>query len=165
VGGPRIFVGLGTNLGDRLLNLAEATRRLGQRPGLAVVARGPVVETPALLPPGERFGQPPYLNSALELASSLSPGAVLEALLAVEAEMGRRRSTRWAPRVIDLDLLLVGGLRLQVPGLTLPHPGLATRRFVLEPLAALAPDLVHPALGKTLGALLAAAPGVVRTAR
>ena len=151
---PRTFVGLGTNLGDRLLHLAEATRRLAAVPGVALVARGPVVETPALLPRGERFPQPPYLNSAVELATAVPPTALLAALLEVEAAMGRRRTTRWAPRVIDLDLLLVGDLVLAVPGLTLPHPGLARRRFVLEPLAALAPDLVHPTDGRTLSALL-----------
>lgn len=151
---PRTFVGLGTNLGHRLLNLAEATRRLAALPGVRLLARGPVVETPALLPPGERFPQPPYLNTAVELACALPPPALLARLLEVEAAMGRRRTTRWAPRVIDLDLLLVGDLVLDVPGLTLPHPGLASRRFVLEPLAALAPDLVHPTSGRTLSALL-----------
>lgn len=152
---PRTFVGLGSNLGDRLLHLAEATRRVAALPGVVVVARAPVVETPALVPPGERFPQPPYLNTALELATALPPRALLARLLEVEAGMGRRRTTRWAPRVIDLDLLLVGGLVLETPGLTLPHPGLASRRFVLQPLAALAPDLPHPTLGRTLSALLA----------
>jgi 2-amino-4-hydroxy-6-hydroxymethyldihydropteridine diphosphokinase len=151
---PRTFVGLGTNLGDRLGNLAEATRRLAALPGVALVARGPVVETPALLAHGDRFPQPPYLNTAVELATRLHPRALLQALLEVERCMGRRRTRRWAPRVIDLDLLLVGDAVLASPGLTLPHPGLAHRRFVLEPLAALAPEGVHPTAGRTFSALL-----------
>jgi 2-amino-4-hydroxy-6-hydroxymethyldihydropteridine diphosphokinase len=151
---PRTFIGLGTNLGDRLRNLAEATRRLSALPGVRLVARGPVLETAALLPPGERFAQPPYLNTVVELETRLAPQALLASLLEVERAMGRRRSTRWAPRVIDLDLLLMGAQVLEEPGLTLPHPGLARRRFVLEPLAALAPDLVPPGDGRTLSALL-----------
>jgi 2-amino-4-hydroxy-6-hydroxymethyldihydropteridine diphosphokinase len=114
-----------------------------------------VLETPALLPPGEAAPQPPYLNTVVEVATALPPRALLAALLAVEAGMGRRRTTRWAPRVIDLDLLLVDGLVLDEPGLTLPHPGLASRRFALQPLVALAPDLRHPTDGRTLSALLA----------
>jgi 2-amino-4-hydroxy-6-hydroxymethyldihydropteridine diphosphokinase len=129
-------------------------------PRVTVRARSPVVQTPALLAPGDTRAQPDFLNCVVELRSSLSPEALLEALLGVERAMGRVRAGRWGPRVIDLDLVLYGARVLETPSLTLPHPGVLTRRFVLEPLAALAPDLLHPTTGATVRELLR---GVLRT--
>jgi 2-amino-4-hydroxy-6-hydroxymethyldihydropteridine diphosphokinase len=145
------YVALGTNLGDRLLNLAEARRRLGL---LGPLRAGPVLETDALLPPGDRAPQPRYLNTVVELSTSLGARALFAALKRIEREMGRVETTRWAPRVIDLDLVLHGAEVVEEPSLVVPHPGLALRRFVLEPLVVLAPGAWHPGLHATSAELL-----------
>ncbi len=150
----RVFVALGTNLGDRLLNLSEACRRVAKLPGVRLRARSPLLETPALLAAGDSFGQPPFLNAVVELEARLDPLPLLGALLEVERGMGRVRTVRWAPRVIDLDLVLYGQRVIDSVALAVPHPGLTTRRFVLEPLAALAPELTHPLTGTTVRELL-----------
>ena len=129
--GHLAYVALGSNLGDRLLNLSEARRRLSH---LGAWRRGPVVETAALLPAEDQAPQPAYLNTVDEVRTALAPHALHAALLAIETQMGRRRSTRWAPRVIDLDLVLYDALSLHTPTLTLPHPRMQQRRFVLAPL-------------------------------
>lgn len=147
----RAYVALGTNLGDRLSNLAEARRRLAL---LGAHVPGPVLETDALLPPEDPTPQPRYLNAVDQLDTRLPALELFHALKRIERQMGRGVSTRWAPRLIDLDLLLFGALVLETPELTVPHPGLHLRRFVLEPLAALAPDAVHPRLHQTVRALL-----------
>lgn len=145
------YVALGTNLGDRLLNLAEATRRLA---ALGALRAGPVLETEALLPPGDRAPQPRYLNSVVELDTRLSARALFSALKRIEREMGRVVTTRWAPRLIDLDLVLFGDEVLAEADLVVPHPGVTSRRFVLEPLAVLAPGARHPVAGVTVRELL-----------
>lgn len=147
----RVYVALGTNLGDRLLNLAEARRRLAL---LGEHVAGPVLETDALLPPEDPTPQPRYLNAVDQLDTRLSAVELFHALKHIERQMGRVVTTRWAPRLIDLDLVLFGDLVLETEALTVPHPGLHQRRFVLEPLAALAPDALHPGLRQTARALL-----------
>jgi 2-amino-4-hydroxy-6-hydroxymethyldihydropteridine diphosphokinase len=102
--------------------------------------------------------QPRYLNAVLLLETGLPPGPLLAALRRIEAAAFRRRGVRWGARTLDLDLLLHGGAGVATPSLVLPHPGLASRRFVLAPLSELAPDLVVPGLGETVAALLARAP-------
>ena len=156
---PRCYVALGTNLGDRLLNLSEARRRLALL-GEHVV--GPVLETEALRPRGDPTTQPNYLNSVDQLDTSLRPLALFHALKHIERQMGRTVATRWAPRIIDLDLILFADEVLQSPELTVPHPAMQQRRFVLEPLAALAPGALHPLLGRTARELLADRRAAVR---
>lgn len=147
----RAYVALGTNEGDRLLNLAEARRRLSL---LGALAEGPVLETRALLPPEDPTPQPDYLNTVVALDTRLDAFALHAALKRIERLMGRRTTTRWAPRVIDLDLLLFGDARIDTPQLTVPHPRMHQRDFVLRPLAALDPHAQHPGLGKPVRALL-----------
>jgi len=146
------YVSIGTNLGDRDAYLALALRRLAELPRTELVAVSPVFETDPVGPPP----QGPFLNAAVRLRTQLAPRVLLAALLAIEQEAGRARgAARNAARTLDLDLLLHGGLVLDEPGLALPHPRLAERPFVLEPLAALAPALVHPTLGVPIAELAA----------
>ena len=135
----RAYVGLGANLGER-----EATIRaaLAMLPG--VVAVSTLRETE----PVGVVDQPPFLNGAAALATELAPRELLDALLAVERELGRERRGRWGPRTIDLDLLLYGDETVDEPGLTVPHPRLHERRFALEPLLDLDPELVVPGRGR-----------------
>ncbi len=150
-GAARCFIALGTNLGDRLLNLSEARRHLR---ALGALRHGPVIETPALLPREDPTPQPHYLNTVDELVTALKPRDLFTQLKRIERHMGRRVTTRWAPRIIDLDLILFGDLVMEDATLTVPHPRMHERRFVLEPLVALAPRLVHPVFGERLDALL-----------
>jgi 2-amino-4-hydroxy-6-hydroxymethyldihydropteridine diphosphokinase len=149
----RAYAGVGTNLGDRWGHLALAARELRRTPGVAVVRASHVYDTEPLGP-----SQPRYLNAVLELETTLEPAALLAALLAVERTALRRRDVRWGARTLDLDLLLYEDLVLRTPSLTLPHPGLLSRRFVLAPLAELCPERVVPGTGATVSELLRAAP-------
>ncbi len=147
----RCFVGLGSNLGDREAELRDALARLAAAPGVAVVAVSRLYETEPVGPP-----QGAYLNAAAALDTVLSPRALLGTLLAIEREAGRVRSGRPdEPRTLDLDLLLFGAESLDEPGLVVPHPRLAERAFVLEPLAELAGELRHPRLGASIAELAA----------
>jgi 2-amino-4-hydroxy-6-hydroxymethyldihydropteridine diphosphokinase len=140
----RAYVGLGANLGDREATLERAVELLEQRPGVEVVAVSSFRETD----PVGYLDQPRFLNGAVAIETSLAPADLLDELLAVEQELGRvREGPRYGPRTVDLDLLLVDGLVLDAPGLTVPHPRLHERAFVLEPLAELDPALVVPGRG------------------
>ncbi len=151
----RVFIGLGSNQGDRFEHLSQAVQALGREAGVRMVAMAPILETqPVGGPP-----QGPYLNSVVEIETSLSPIALLAALKKIEQHHGRQPSpVRWAPRPLDLDLLLYDARIIDAPALTVPHPRLHERRFVLEPLVQLAPELVHPVLQQSMSALLAQLP-------
>lgn len=141
---------MGSNVGDRATHLAEAIRLLDLAPGVRVTRIATPLETdPVDCPPGAA----PFLNSAAELRTELDPGALLRTLLEIERALGRVRSVRNAPRPIDLDLLLFGNLILETDSLSLPHPRMHQRLFVLEPLTEIAPDAMHPVLRKTIRAL------------
>ena len=135
----RAFVGLGSNLGDRELNLRRALERLEE---LGPIRASSFRETD----PVGVTDQPKFLNAAAELVTEIGPRELLERLLAIERDLGRERTgeARWGPRVIDLDLLVYGNEAIDEPGLTVPHPRLADRRFVLEPLCELNEDLTLP---------------------
>jgi 2-amino-4-hydroxy-6-hydroxymethyldihydropteridine diphosphokinase len=137
------FVGIGSNLGDREDNLRRAIELLSAEDGVEVVAVSEIRETDPVGP----VEQGPFLNGAFEVETSLGPHELLGRLLTVENRLGRVRSERWGPRTIDLDLLLYGGERFDEAGLSVPHPRLHERRFVLEPLADLDPTLEIPGLG------------------
>jgi 2-amino-4-hydroxy-6-hydroxymethyldihydropteridine diphosphokinase len=132
------YVGLGANLGDREVSIRRAAEMLPARRLSAVRETEPWGVT----------DQPPFLNAAAEVEWDGAARDLLDRLLAVERELGRvRDGSRWGPRLIDLDLLVFGSEAIDEPGLTVPHPELARRRFVLEPLAELSPDLDVPGVG------------------
>jgi 2-amino-4-hydroxy-6-hydroxymethyldihydropteridine diphosphokinase len=138
------YVGLGSNLGDRRATLESALARLRPRRASAIVETDP----------WGRADQPAFLNAVAELETEQAPEELLGSLLALEREHGRVRRERWGPRTLDLDLLLYGDRIVRTPALEIPHPRLAERRFVLEGLAELCPDLVVPGLGRTVRDLL-----------
>ena len=150
----RVFVGVGSNLGDRWGHLAQAVRGLRGAPRLAFVAASRVWDAAPLGPP-----QPRYLNAVLELETDLPALALLDVLQEIERSAGRVHSpVRWSARPLDLDLLLYGDEVLRQPRLVVPHPGLVARRFVLAPLAELCPERVVPGTGRTVAQLLALLP-------
>lgn len=127
---------LGANLGDREASLRDALGRLAAEPGIGRLAISPVYETA----PVGYTDQPSFLNMVVRISTALPPVDVLRRLLAIEREMGRVRDVRWGPRNIDLDLLLVGETSLDTPELTLPHPRMGERAFVLVPLRDVWPE-------------------------
>lgn len=141
------YVALGSNLGDRLTNLQAAVDRLGAEPEIRVVRSSRVYETDPVGPP-----QPDYLNAVVEVETTLEPLDLLARCLAVETAMGREREERWGPRLIDLDVLTYDRREIEEPGLTVPHPRMHERGFVLVPLLELDADPPLPG-GRKLGTL------------
>ena len=133
-----VYVGLGANLGEREATLRQALAALGQYPGTRVLRVSPLYGSAPV-----DAGGPDYLNAVAEVATTLTPEALLQALQAIEQAAGRERPYRNAPRTLDLDLLLYGEERLDGAELTLPHPRMGERAFVLLPLAELAPGLAQ----------------------
>jgi 2-amino-4-hydroxy-6-hydroxymethyldihydropteridine diphosphokinase len=140
----RAYVGVGANLGDRAATIEAAVAALP-----AVVAVSELRETD----PVGVVDQPRFLNGAAALDTTLSARELLDVLLAIERDLGRERRVRWGPRTIDLDLLLYGGETIEEPGLTVPHPRLHERRFALEPLLDLDPELAIPGRGRVADVL------------
>lgn len=148
----RVYLGLGSNLGDRADHLAQAVRRLARTRGVQVLARSSVWKSAPVGP-----AQPDYLNAALAIETTLSPAELLAECKAIERALGREPGgVRWGPRTLDVDLLLAEVVVAQ-PDLQVPHPRLHERAFALAPLCEVAPAAtVHPVLGRTLGDLLEA---------
>ena len=151
---PRAYVGLGANLGDRQEFIDRAVALLAATDGVNVLAVSALLETD----PVGLVDQPRFLNGAAAVETTLSARELLEALLGIERTLGRVRGERWGPRTIDLDLLLYGDAVVDEPGLEVPHPRLHERRFALEPLSKLDPELDVPGRGR-VSTLLAALAG------
>jgi 2-amino-4-hydroxy-6-hydroxymethyldihydropteridine diphosphokinase len=147
-----VYLSLGSNVGDRAANLNAAINRLR--------TLGEVLQVSSLYEtePVEFTAQPWFLNCAIELDTEKTAQQLIEAILEIEQQMGRTRTQKKGPRSIDIDILLFGNSTIDTKGLSIPHPGLQERRFVLEPLAEIAPGVRHPALKKTIQELRAALP-------
>lgn len=148
---PRVYVGLGANLGNREETLRRAVVLLAAVEGVDVIAVSELRDTD----PVGVVDQPRFLNGAAAVETTLLPRALLDALLGIERELGRGREERWGPRTVDLDLLLFGDEIVDEPGLRVPHPRLHERRFALEPLTELDPELEIPGRGAVSEALAA----------
>lgn len=133
----RAFIALGSNIADKVGHLRLAAEKIGQLPETEIVARSTIWRTP----PWGKLDQDWFANAVLGVDTALAPLALLDACLGIEAAMGRVRNERWGPRTIDLDLLIHGETAMKTERLTLPHPAIAQRAFVLMPLGEIAPDI------------------------
>ena len=147
---PVAYIGLGSNLGDKAASLRAAIEALGRHPQLRVVAVSPFYRSEAW----GKTDQDWFVNAAARLETDLQPLEILDVLLATEKELGRVRHEHWGARIIDLDLLLYDDIQMKTERLTLPHPYITERAFVLRPLLDLAPELKDPVTGKNYNAAL-----------
>lgn len=145
------YLGLGSNLGDREQTIRQAIEQLSANPQVQLEAASSLITTEAQGGPDH---QPDFLNGAVKITTTLTADELLELLLQTEDLLGRIRQVKWGPRTIDLDLLLFGDNIIETPRLNVPHPLMHLRRFVLQPLAQIAPDILHPQLRKTIQTLL-----------
>jgi dihydroneopterin aldolase / 2-amino-4-hydroxy-6-hydroxymethyldihydropteridine diphosphokinase len=145
------YIALGSNLGDREKTLRSALEKLNQIEGIRVSKVSSFLENPAV---GGPVDSPAFLNAAAEIQTTLDARSLLDQLLITEQSLGRFRREKWGPRTIDLDLLLYDEDRIESEGLIVPHPLMHERIFVLEPLAEIAPEVMHPVLMKTIQHLL-----------
>lgn len=151
----RALIAIGSNLGDRLENVRAGLAGLTGAVGVDVIAVSPLYETS---PVGGPDNQGAFLNAALLVDTTIDAADLLALLHRIEASRERERTVRWGPRTLDLDLLVHGDLVSDDPALEVPHPRQHERRFVLVPVCDIAPDLVHPRLGRTMSELLAVLP-------
>ena len=147
-----VYLSLGSNLGDREANLRTAIEKLGEFGNIAAVSSFYETE------PVEVTAQPWFVNCAVKLDTEKMPRQLISAILALEQSMGRQRKQQKGPRTIDIDVLLFGSSVIEIPSLTIPHPHLHERRFVLEPLAEIAPDARHPIYKRSMRELRDALP-------
>jgi len=148
---PQAFIGVGSNLGEREKHIQHAKDCLGSVRGVRFLACSQIRETE---PVGGPAGQGKYLNGVWQIETDLGPKKLLEHLMEIERQLGRIREEKNGPRTIDLDILFYEREIIDRPGLVIPHPRVHERRFVLEPMAELDPDFIHPAFKKTIRVLL-----------
>jgi 2-amino-4-hydroxy-6-hydroxymethyldihydropteridine diphosphokinase len=151
---PRVFLGLGSNVGERERYLERALEALRMLPGSALIRQSSVYETE----PVGVLNQPQFLNMAAELETNLAPDALLDALKDIERDLGRTTSVRWGPREIDIDIVYYGDTVTDAERLTIPHRELSARRFVLAPLSEIAPDFTDPRNQVTVAEMLRRCP-------
>ena len=154
-----VYLSLGSNLGDREANLRTAIEKLGE------IGRIDAVSSFYDTEPVELTSQPWFLNCAVKLDTEKMPRQLMAAILALEQEMGRQRKQQKGPRTIDIDILLFGSSVIDISSLTVPHPRLHERRFVLEPLTEIAPDARHPIFKRTVREMRDALPAAGQTVR
>jgi len=147
----RAYVGLGANLGRREESIGSAIRMVNDLADVRVSRQSRLMENPAVGGPED---SPPFLNAVIEIETSLAPEVLLQHVLSIEHALGRERRQKWAPRTIDLDLLLFGDTVISRPDLRIPHPLMHLREFVLAPLAEIAPRAMHPVLRQTAAQML-----------
>ena len=145
-----VYIGFGSNIGDRLVHIQNAIHALSKTEGITLQKISSVYKTD----PVGYEAQAHFLNGVAAIQTDLPPLSLLHVLKDIETAIGRKHRIRWGPREIDLDILLYGDLCLQTEKLVIPHPEMHLRRFVLAPLAEIAPDLVHPVLKETIQVLL-----------
>ncbi len=148
-----VYIGIGSNLGDREENCGKAVALLIES-GVKVIKRSSLYET-------EPWGfkeQPMFINMVLEIETQIEPEELLKVLKQIEIKLGRVEGKRWMPRIIDLDILVYNDLIIKTSNLEIPHPGMHERTFVLEPLSEIAPDKIHPVFKKTFNDLLRSCP-------
>lgn len=145
-----VYIGVGSNLGDKQGNCLRAVERMDRMPGGRITGCSEWFLTKPVGVEGQEW----YVNGVASLTTDISPQDLLMRILAIEADMGRVRRERWEPRNIDLDILLFGSEIIHDSNLKIPHPRMHLRRFVLEPLAQLAPDLIHPGLSLSMKELI-----------
>jgi 2-amino-4-hydroxy-6-hydroxymethyldihydropteridine diphosphokinase len=141
-----VYLGLGSNLGDREENLERAIDALTSFDEIEVTNRSSVLETA----PYGKTDQPEFLNMCVEIDTRMSPLSLLETVLGIEHSLGRIREEVWGPRIIDIDILLYEDLEIELDDLSIPHKEMQKRSFVLEPLAEIAPHVKHPKMGRTV---------------
>jgi len=148
------YIGIGSNLGHKVNNCLQSIKKIGQLPNCNVIARSSLFKTE----PQGVTGQDWYANCVVKIKTTLTPSELLTSLMNIELDMGRIRKKKWEARIIDLDILLFNQEIISSESLSIPHPRLHKRRFVLEPLTELAPDLIHPILKLTIITLKNALP-------
>ena len=144
------YIGIGSNLGSPKKNCDQAIDLIRNHPEISTTTQSPYYETEPVGPKNQGW----FINAVIQVQTNLEPSALLTILFDVEKEMGRIRRGKWGPRIIDLDLLFYGDRVINNETLKLPHPEVANRRFVLEPLCDIAADFIHPVLKKTMKELL-----------
>lgn len=144
-----VYLGLGSNIGNRVAHLDEAIERMNAHNNITVTRQSSVIETE----PYGNVEQDKFMNMCVEIETNLSPVALLETVLEIEQEMGRVRTIDWGPRNIDIDILIYEDLEISLDDLKIPHAEMHKRLFVLEPLAEIAPGVIHPKFGVTVKSL------------
>ena len=140
------YLGLGANLGNREENIKNAIYRLSSDPDIQIITRSSLIETK----PYGNIDQPDFINSVIEIDTDLTAEKLLSKCLSVENELGRKRNKKWGPRTIDIDILFYGKTFIKFEQLTVPHPDLHNREFVLYSLNEICPDFIHPVLNKSI---------------